>query len=150
MAKARFTDEQIADFLQQSKNGVPNKVLCEKYEFSVSTLRRWQELHAENVRAELKQLESTAAKVFLCFVITALILAIMFSKSIGACVMSVFLVYCVGYIRRFRQISAQHIREENIFLSRSGRGARNAFYQFSWAFIALFIFSVGYMIVRMA
>ena len=149
MAKARFTDEQIADFLQQSKNGVPNKVLCEKYEFSVSTLRRWQELHAENVRAELKQLESTGAKVFLCFVITALILAIMFSKSIGACVMSVFLVYCVGYIRQFRKISAKHIQEENIFLARTGRGARNAFYHFSWAYIALFVFAVGYIIVHM-
>ena len=149
MAKARFTDEQIADFLQQSKDGVPNKVLCEKYEFSVSTLRRWQELHAENVRAELKQLESTAAKVFLCFVITALILAIMFSKSIGACVMSVFLVYCVGYIRQFRKISAKHIQEENIFLARTGRGARNAFYHFSWAYIALFVFAVGYMIVHL-
>jgi hypothetical protein len=29
MAKVRFTEEQIADFLQQSKNGVPNNVLCE-------------------------------------------------------------------------------------------------------------------------
>lgn len=38
MAKTRFTSEQIADFLQQSKNGVSNKVLCERYEFSVSTL----------------------------------------------------------------------------------------------------------------
>lgn len=150
MAKARFTEKQIADFLQQSKSGVSNKALCEKYEFSVSTLRRWQEQHAENVRVELKQVESTAAKVFLCFFISALMLAIIFSKSVGACVMPLFLLYCVGYIRRFRQISAKHIREENIFLSRTGRGAGNAFYQFSWAFIALFIFSVSYMIVRMA
>ncbi|HEY4468933.1 MAG TPA: transposase [Klebsiella sp.] len=149
MAKLRFTEEQIADFLQQSKSGVPNKVLCEKYEFSVSTLRRWQEQHAEDVRRELKHLESTAAKVFLCFFISTLMLAIIFSKPIGACVMPFFLWYCVNYIRRFRKISAKHIREENIFLSRSGRGARNAFYRFSWAFIALFVFGVGYLIVHL-
>lgn len=31
MVRSRFTEEQIADFLQQSKNGVPNKALCEEY-----------------------------------------------------------------------------------------------------------------------
>jgi hypothetical protein len=148
MAKARFTAEQIADFLQQSKSGVPNKILCEKYEFSVSTLRRWQEQHAEGIRRELKQLESTGAIVFLCSFISAVLLSIMFSKLLGACVMLFLLVYCVGYIRQFRKISAKHIREENIFLSRSGRGARNAFYRFSWAYIALFVFAVGYILVR--
>lgn len=148
MAKARFTAEQIADFLQQSKSGVPNKILCEKYEFSVSTLRRWQEQHAEGIRRELKQLESTGAIVFLCSFISAALLSIMFSKLLGACVMLFLLVYCVGYIRQFRKISAKHIREENIFLSRSGRGARNAFYRFTWAYIALFVFAVGYILVR--
>ena len=29
MAKARLTDEQIAEILQQSKKGAPNKELCE-------------------------------------------------------------------------------------------------------------------------
>ena len=130
MAKTRFTSEQIADFLQQSKNGVSNKVLCERYEFSVSTLRRWQEQHAEGVRRELKQLESTGAIVFLCFFISATLLAVMFSKPLG-------------------KISAKHIQEENIFLARTGRGARNAFYHFSWAYIALFVFAVGYIIVHM-
>lgn len=149
MAKTRFTSEQIADFLQQSKNGVSNKVLCEKYEFSVSTLRRWQEQHAEGVRRELKQLESTGAIVFLCSFISATLLAVMFSKPLGAGVMFFFLVYCVGYIRQFRKISAKHIQEENIFLARTGRGARNAFYHFSWAYIALFVFAVGYIIVHM-
>lgn len=148
MAKARFTAEQIADFLQQSKSGVPNKILCEKYEFSVSTLRRWQEQHAEGIRRELKQLESTGAIVFLCSFISTALLSIMFSKLLGACVMLFLLVYCVGYIRQFRKISAKHIQEENIFLSRSGRGARNAFYRFSWAYIALFVFAVGYLLVR--
>ena len=149
MTKARVTAEQIADFLQQAKTGVSNKVLCEKYEFSVSTLRRWQEQHAEGIRRELKQLESTGAIVFLFFFISATLLAIMFSKSLSACVMFFFLAYCVGYIRQFRKISAKHIQEENILLARSGRGARNAFYHFSWAYIALFVFAVGYIIVRM-
>ncbi|MBA8061926.1 transposase [Citrobacter freundii] len=149
MAKARFTAEQIADFLQQSKSGVSNKVLCEKYEFSVSTLRRWQEQHAEGVRRELKQLESTGLIVFLCFFISTPLLTVIFSKLLGAGVMFFFLVYCVGYIHQFRKVSAKHIREENIFLSRSGRGARNAFYHFCWAFIALFVFAVGYMIVHL-
>lgn len=149
MAKNRFTAEQIADILQQTKSGIPGKVLCEKYQFSPSTLRRWQEQHAEGIRCELQQLESTAAKVFLCFFIATLTLAMIFSKPIAACVMPFFLGYCVSYIRRFRKISAKHIREENIFLSRCGRGASNAFYQFSWAFIALFVFSAGYFIVRL-
>ncbi|AXB21668.1 hypothetical protein DPF89_04065 [Salmonella enterica subsp. enterica serovar Napoli] len=54
MVRARFTEEQIADFLQQSKNRVPNKALCEEYGFSNSTFRRWQEKHAESIRQELK------------------------------------------------------------------------------------------------
>lgn len=41
MTKARFTEEQIADFLHQSKNSISNKELSEKYGFSVTTLRRW-------------------------------------------------------------------------------------------------------------
>ncbi|HGW4086067.1 TPA: transposase [Klebsiella michiganensis] len=150
MAKNRFTAEHIADVLQQSKSGIPGKVLCEKYQLSPSTLRRWQEQHAEGVRRELQHLESTAANVFLCFFIATLTLAMMFSKPIAACVMPLFLWYCVSYIRRFHKISAKHIREENIFLSRAGRGARNAFYQFSWAFITLSVLSVGYFIVRLA
>lgn len=55
MVRSRFTEEQIADFLQQSKNGVPNKALCEEYGFSNSTLRRWQEKHAESIRQELNR-----------------------------------------------------------------------------------------------
>ncbi len=38
MAKPRFTNEQIAEILQQSKEGASNKELCEHYQFSVSTL----------------------------------------------------------------------------------------------------------------
>lgn len=69
MAKARFTDEQIAEILQQSKKGAPNKELCEHYQFSVSTLRRWQEQHAEGVRSELKKNRIQSANrlsAFLC------------------------------------------------------------------------------------
>ncbi len=54
MAKPRFTNEQIAEILQQSKEGASNKELCEHYQFSVSTLRRWQEQHADGIRSELK------------------------------------------------------------------------------------------------
>ena len=49
MAKPRFTNEQIAEILQQSKEGASNKELCEHYQFSVSTLRRWQEQHADGI-----------------------------------------------------------------------------------------------------
>ncbi|NDO82975.1 transposase [Citrobacter sp. NCU1] len=145
MAKARFTEEQIADFLHQAKNGVPNKVLCEKYEFSISTLRRWQELHAESVRCELKQIESTASMVFLCFFIVAIIAGLAFPDLTGVLIIPPFLLYCVSYIRRFRKISEKHIKEENIFISRSGKAANNVFYNLSWAFIILSIFSLGYI-----
>ena len=40
MAKPRFTNEQIAEILQQSKEEENKKELCEHYKFSVSTLRR--------------------------------------------------------------------------------------------------------------
>lgn len=67
MTQARFTEEQIADFLHQSKNGISNKALSEKYEFSITTLRRWQEQHAEGVRRELKEAETIAALGFFVF-----------------------------------------------------------------------------------
>lgn len=100
MVRARFTEEQIADFLQQSKNGVPNKALCEEYGFSNSTLRRWQEKHAESIRQELKQIESTAKIVFLCFIVAAILLTLMFPKPTGALAIPPYLVYCISYIRR--------------------------------------------------
>lgn len=105
MVRARFTEEQIADFLQQSKNGVPNKALCEEYGFSNSTLRRWQEKHAESIRQELKQIESTAKIVFLCFIVAAILLTLMFPKPTAALAIPPYLVYCISYIRRFRRIS---------------------------------------------
>lgn len=55
MSKKRFTDEQIADFLRQAKEGVPDKALCEKYAFSISTLRRWKALHDSAIRQNLKK-----------------------------------------------------------------------------------------------
>lgn len=149
MAKARFTAEQIADFLQQSKRGVPNNELCEKYGFSVSTLRRWQELHAEGVRRELKKLESTALFIYLGFIVAAVLLTLTFNKPTGALVIPPFLIYCITYIRRFRRISATHIKEENTFLARSGIGANNAFYKFCWSIIILSVFSLGYLILRL-
>lgn len=147
MARLRFTEEQIADFLQQSKNGVPNKELCERFEFSPSTLRRWQELHAQRIRSELKKLETTASYVFLGFFTVALLLGMAFPSSISGWIIPVFLIYCVSYIRRYRALSAKHIKEGNIFLSRSGFGADNVFYQLSWAMVILFLCSLGYLFV---
>ncbi|MDU2937597.1 MAG: transposase [Enterobacteriaceae bacterium] len=149
MAKSRFTEEQIAYFLQQSKNGVPDKVLCETCGFSISTLRRWRELHARGVDSELKQLESTAQMVFIGVFIVALLLALAFPKPTGALVIPPYLIYCVSYIRRFRKISAKHIQEVNTFLSRSGKGGHNVFYTLSWTFIILFVFTIGYGIVQL-
>jgi len=149
MAKARFTDEQIADFLHQSKNGVPDRLLCEKYGFSMSTLRRWQGLHAEGIRRELKQAESDAGKVFLGSIAVALLLTLAFSKPIGALVIPLFLLYCIYYIRRFRTLSAKHIKAENTSLARYGLGANNAFYQFCWIAIVLIICALAYGIVRL-
>ena len=149
MAKARFTDEQIADFLHQSKNGVSDKQLCEQYGFSMSTLRRWQALHAEGIRRELKQAEANAGKVFLGTLTVALLLTLTFSKSIGALVIFLFLFYCLHYIRRFRAISAKHIKAENTALARYGLGANNAFYQFCWITIVLIICALGYGIVQL-
>ena len=74
MAKPRFTNEQIAEILQQSKEGASNKELCEHYQFSVSTLRRWQEQHADGIRSELKKTESKAQIVFLVFFAIAILL----------------------------------------------------------------------------
>ncbi|EAU3306921.1 transposase [Salmonella enterica] len=131
MVRARFTEEQIADFLQQSKNGVPNKALCEEYGFS----NRWQEKHAESIRQELKQIESTAKIVFLCFIVAAILLTLMFPKPTAALAIPPYLVYCISYIRRFRRISAKHIRRWDISSSRSGSGAENVFYKLSWTFL---------------
>lgn len=149
MAKARFTDEQIADFLHQSKNGVSDKLLCEQYGFSMSTLRRWQALHAKGIRRELKQAEANAGKVFLGAIAAALLLTLTFSKSVGALVIPLFLLYCFNYIRRFRRISAKHIKAENAALARTGLGANNAFYQFCWIAILLILCACGYGIVQL-
>lgn len=149
MAKVPFTAEQIADILYQSKNGTPDKLLCEQYGFSMSTLRRWQALHAEGIRRELKQAESHAGKVFLGSIAVALLLTLVFSKPIGALVIPLFLLYCIHYIRRFRAISAKHIKAENTALARHGLGANNAFYQFCWITITLIICALGYGIVQL-
>ncbi|MDU4354689.1 transposase [Phytobacter diazotrophicus] len=149
MAKVRFTEEQIADFLQQSKNGVPNNVLCEKFGFSPSTLRRWQELHAQRIRGELKQAEKTAAYVFLGFLISTLLLAFIFSKPVASWVIPFVLLYCLCYIRRYRALSAEHIKEGDTSLARSGLGADNVFYQLSWCLIILFLCSLGYLFVHL-
>ncbi|EPI8974262.1 transposase [Escherichia albertii] len=149
MAKARFTDEQIAEILQQSKKGAPNKELCEHYQFSVSMLRRWQEQHAEGVRSELKKIESKAQIVFLLFFAVSIILTLIFGKPTGGWVIPPLLLYCVYYIRLYRNISARHIKKEDIYLSRSVNNSYSALYNLSWTFICFFIFSVIYFFVQL-
>ncbi len=134
MVRARFTEEQIADFLQQSKNGVPNKALCEEYGFSNSTLRRWQEKHAESIR-RIKTDRIYCEDRLLCFIIAAILLTLMFPKPTAALAIPPYLVYCISYIRRFRRISAKHIQRWDISSSRSGSGAENVFYKLSWTFL---------------
>ncbi|ECI4598253.1 transposase [Salmonella enterica subsp. salamae] len=150
MTKARFTEEQIADFLHQSKNSISNKELSEKYGFSVTTLRRWQEQHAEGVRRELKEAETIAALVFLGFFVLALMLALAVSRITGAWVILPCLLYCIYYIRHFRQLSAKHIKEEDTHLSRAGRGANNVFYKLCWALIFFFVFTFMYFIAKVS
>ncbi len=89
--------------------------------------------------AELKQIESTAKIVFLCFIVAAILLTLMFPKPTAALAIPPYLVYCISYIRRFRRISAKHIRRWDISSSRSGSGAENVFYKLSWTFLFLFL-----------
>lgn len=149
MAKPRFTDEQIAAFLDQAKRGTPDHELCEKYGFSHSTLRRWQALHAEGIRGELKQAESSAGLVFLAAIAAALLLTLAFSKAVGALVMPLFILYCLYYIRRYRSISAKHIKAENTSRARTGLGTNNAFYQFCWLALTLLGCACGYGLVQL-
>lgn len=147
MAKARFTEEQITTFLQQIKTGVPAKELCETHGFSMSTLRRWQELHAQHIRGELKKMETTASYIYLGFLIVSVSLTLIFSKTVAMWTLPLFLLYCVSYICRYRALSAKHIKEENTSLARSGIGASNAFYQFSWIILLLVLGSLGYGLI---
>lgn len=147
MAKARFTEEQITTFLQQIKKGVPAKELCETHGFSMSTLRRWQELHAQHIRGELKKMETTASYIYLGFLIVSVSLTLIFSKTVAMWTLPLFLLYCVNYIRRYRALSAKHIKEENTSLARSGIGASNAFYLFSWTILLLVLASLGYGLI---
>ncbi|WP_420900822.1 transposase [Escherichia coli] len=148
MVKARFTDEQITEILQQSKEGASNKELCEHYQFSISTLRRWQEQHAEGVRSDLKKIESKAQIVFLLFFAVSIILTLIFDKPTGGWVIPPLLIYCVYYIRLYRNISSRHIKKEDIYLSRSVNKSYSALYNLSWTFICFFIFVVIYFFVR--
>lgn len=138
MSRKRFTEEQIADYLRQAKEGMPDKALCEQYGFSISTLRRWKELHDSAIRNKLRKMESTAAVVYLAIVAVSVLLAIVFDKVVGVLFLSLMLGYCVYYIVQFRKVSGLFISGDNVFLSRRGLGASNAFYLFSWIFVILF------------
>jgi len=138
MSRKRFTEEQIADVLRQAKEGMPDKALCEQYGFSISTLRRWKELHDSAIRNKLRKMESTAAVVYLAIVAVSVLLATVFDKVVGVLFLSLMLGYCVNYIVQFRKVSGLFISADNVFLSRRGLGASNAFYLFSWIFVILF------------
>lgn len=138
MSRKRFTEEQIADFLRQAKEGMPDKALCERYGFSITTLRRWKELHDGAIRNKLKKMESIAAVVYLAIIATSVLLAIVFDKVVGVLFIFLMLGYCVYYIVQFRKVSGLFISGDNVFLSRRGLGASNAFYLFSWIFVILF------------
>ncbi|MFZ3618368.1 transposase [Leclercia barmai] len=138
MSRKRFKEEQIADFLRQAKEGMPDKALCEQYGFSITTLRRWKELHDGAIRNKLKKMESIAAVVYLAIIATSVLLAIVFDKVVGVLFIFLMLGYCVYYIVQFRKVSGLFISGDNVFLSRRGLGASNAFYLFSWIFVVLF------------
>jgi len=138
MSRKRFTEEQIADFLRQAKEGMPDKALCEQNGFSISTLRRWKELHDSAIRNKLRKMESSAAVVYLAIVAVSVLLATVFDKVVGVLFLSLMLGYCVYYIVQFRKVSGLFIAGDNVFLSRRGLGASNAFYLFSWIFVILF------------
>lgn len=148
MRRRRFTEEQIADFLQQAKEGVPDKALCEAYGFSISSLRRWKELHDAAIRNEIKKMESTAAIVYLCIIVVCVLLAMFSYKAAGVLFTLLMLGYCVYYIAQFRKASGSFISRDNVFLSRTGRGASNAFYFFSWIFVLLCPFFMLYLGLR--
>ena len=138
MSRKRFTDEEVAGFLRQAKEGMPDKALCEKYGFSISTLRRWKALHDSATRNTLKKMESTAAVVYLAVIAVSVLLAVVFHKIVGALFLLFMPAYCVYYIVQFRKVSGSFISRDNVFLSRRGLGANNAFYLFSWILVILF------------
>lgn len=139
MRKQRFTDEQIANFLAQAKGGASTKFLCENYNFSASTLRRWKEIHDEKIRWKLKEIESVAAVFMFCIFAVSLISAVIFSRVAGAIFIPLMLGYCVFYIIKFHKVSGEFISKDWVFISRLGRGANNVFYSFSWIFVSLFV-----------
>ncbi|WP_251931011.1 hypothetical protein [Leclercia sp. LTM14] len=83
-------------------------------------------------------MESIAAVVYLAIIATSVLLAIVFDKVVGVLFIFLMLGYCVYYIVQFRKVSGLFISGDNVFLSRRGLGASNAFYLFSWIFVILF------------
>lgn len=138
MSRKRFTEEHIADFLRQAKEGTPDNALCEKYGFSISSFRRWKALHEDAVRNKLRKMESTAAVVYLAIIAVSVLLTLVFDKRVGVLFFFLMPGYCVYYIVQFRNVSRTFISDENMFLSRRGLGASNAFYMFSWIVVILF------------
>lgn len=55
MAKPRFTDEQIAEILQQSKEGRLIRSYVNTINLALARCGIWQEQHTEGIRSELKK-----------------------------------------------------------------------------------------------
>lgn len=56
-------------------------MLCEKYEFSASTLRCWKEQYDKTVYLELSKVGANGLKIFICILVSVLIVAVVFSKA---------------------------------------------------------------------
>lgn len=98
--------------------------------------------------ANYKKTESKAQIVFLVFFAIAILLTLIFDKPTGGWVIPPLLIYCVYYIREYRNISGRHIKKEDIYLSRSVNKSHSALYNLSWTFICFFIFAVIYFFVQ--
>lgn len=136
MVRSRFTEEQIADFLQQSKTAYRIRRCAKNMDLatarSVAGRRNMLKAYARIKTDRIYREDS-----LLCFIVAAILLTLMFPKPTAALAIPPYLVYCISYIRRFRRISAKHIRRWDISSSRSGSGAENVFYKLSWTFLFL-------------
>jgi len=107
----------------------------------------WKELHDNVVRNQLEKMESTAAIVYLGIIIASLLLTIFSHKAAGMLFTLLMPGHCIYYVVRYRKVSGKFISSDNVFLSRSGRGANNVFYRLSWVFVFIILSSIVYAIL---
>ena len=111
-------------------------MLCGKYEFSASTLRRWKEQHDKTVYLELSKVGANGLKIFICIPVSVLIIAVVFSKAAATFFIPLLLCFFCFHIVCFRKVSARFVDKEKVTLSRIGF-SDNALYKVSWMFILL-------------